>query len=75
MAVWREGTTGPLSDEAVDMMDNARALPTRSRRDSARERLGALLCPRVLVAPTSSVAAIYLVNTVSKIDAEIPSCI
>jgi putative transposase len=28
MAVWREGTTGPLSDEAVDMMDNARALPT-----------------------------------------------
>jgi hypothetical protein len=28
MALWREGTTGPLSDEAVDMMDNARALPT-----------------------------------------------
>ena len=26
MAVWREGTTGPLGDEAV--MDNARALPT-----------------------------------------------
>ena len=28
MAVWREGTTGPLGDKAVDMMDNARALPT-----------------------------------------------
>jgi len=28
MAVWRAGTTGPLGDRAVDMMDNARALPT-----------------------------------------------
>ena len=28
MAVWREGTTGALTDNAVDMMDNARALPT-----------------------------------------------
>ena len=28
MAVWREGTTGPLGTAAVDMMDNARALPT-----------------------------------------------
>ena len=28
MAVWRQGTTGPLDDKAVDMMDNARALPT-----------------------------------------------
>jgi putative transposase len=28
MAVWRDGTTGPLDNEAVDMMDNARALPT-----------------------------------------------
>jgi len=28
MAVWREGTTGPLGDRAVDMMDNAVALPT-----------------------------------------------
>ena len=28
MAVWREGTTGSLGDKAVDMMDNARALPT-----------------------------------------------
>ena len=28
MAVWREGTTGPLGDKAVDMMDNARPLPT-----------------------------------------------
>ena len=28
MAVWRAGTTGPLEDNAVDMMDNASALPT-----------------------------------------------
>jgi putative transposase len=28
MAVWREGTTGALDHRAVDMMDNARALPT-----------------------------------------------
>jgi putative transposase len=28
MAVWRDGTTGPLGQQAVDMMDNARALPT-----------------------------------------------
>jgi len=28
MAVWRAGTTNPLGDRAVDMMDNARALPT-----------------------------------------------
>jgi putative transposase len=28
MAVWRQGTTGPLGAAAVDMMDNARALPT-----------------------------------------------
>ena len=28
MAVWREGTTGPLGAATVDMMDNARALPT-----------------------------------------------
>ena len=28
MAVWRDGTTGPLNDNAVDMMDNASALPT-----------------------------------------------
>jgi len=28
MAVWRQGTTGPLGVSAVDMMDNARALPT-----------------------------------------------
>ena len=30
MAVWREGITGPLSDNAVDMtlrLDDARALP------------------------------------------------
>jgi putative transposase len=28
MAVWRKGVTGPLGENAVDMMDNARALPT-----------------------------------------------
>jgi hypothetical protein len=28
MAVWREGTTGAFTRNAVDMMDNARALPT-----------------------------------------------
>lgn len=28
MAVWREGTTVALPDSAVDMMDNARVLPT-----------------------------------------------
>jgi putative transposase len=28
MAVWRQGTTGPFGTAAVDMMDNARALPT-----------------------------------------------
>ena len=29
---WREGTTGPLGNKAVDMMDNARALPTCPQR-------------------------------------------
>ncbi len=28
LAVWRDGTSGPLDEQAVDMMDNARALPT-----------------------------------------------
>jgi putative transposase len=28
LAVWRQGTTGPFGTAAVDMMDNARALPT-----------------------------------------------
>jgi len=28
MTLWREGTTGPLAENAVDMMDNARAWPT-----------------------------------------------
>jgi Integrase core domain len=28
MAVWRAGLTAPLGPNAVDMMDNARALPT-----------------------------------------------
>jgi len=28
MAVWRAGVTGPIGGNAVDMMDNASALPT-----------------------------------------------
>jgi len=31
MAVWRDGTTDALCEGAVDMMDNARALPTHPR--------------------------------------------
>ena len=31
MAVWRDGTTGSFGERAVDMMDNARALPTHPR--------------------------------------------
>jgi len=32
MAVWRDGTTGSFGERAVDMMDNARALPTCPQR-------------------------------------------
>jgi hypothetical protein len=32
MAVWREGTIAAVTDNAVDMMDNARALPTCPQR-------------------------------------------
>ena len=28
LTVWRDGTSGPVGDRAVDMMDNANALPT-----------------------------------------------
>jgi Integrase core domain len=28
MTVWRQGTTGPFGTAAVDMLDNARSLPT-----------------------------------------------
>jgi putative transposase len=37
MAVWREGTTGVLGDKAVDMMDNARALPTCPQRQQQQQ--------------------------------------
>jgi putative transposase len=37
MAVWREGTTSPLGDQAVDMMDNARALPTCPQRQQQQQ--------------------------------------
>ena len=37
MAVWREGTTGSFGDKAVDMMDNARALPTCPQRQQQQQ--------------------------------------
>jgi hypothetical protein len=37
MAMRREGTTGPLGDKAVDMMDNARALPTCPQRQQQQQ--------------------------------------
>jgi hypothetical protein len=39
MAVWREGTTIPLGDKAVDMMDNTRALPACPRRQQQQQPL------------------------------------
>jgi putative transposase len=39
MAVWREATTSPLGDRAVDMMDNARALPTCPQRQQQQQSL------------------------------------
>jgi putative transposase len=39
MAVWRDGATGPLGDRAVDMMDNARALPTCPQRQQKQQCL------------------------------------
>jgi putative transposase len=38
MAVWREGVTGPIGN-AVDMMDNARALPTCPQRQQQQTTL------------------------------------
>jgi len=38
MAVWREGVTGPLAENAVDMMDNARALPTCPQRQPQQQQ-------------------------------------
>jgi transposase InsO family protein len=37
LTVWREGTTGPLGDKAVDMMDNARTLPTCPQRQQRQQ--------------------------------------
>jgi putative transposase len=37
MAVWRDGTTGSFGDKAVDMMDNARALPTCPQRQQQQQ--------------------------------------
>lgn len=41
MAVWREGMTGALDDRAVDMMDNARALPTCPQPQQQHQQLAA----------------------------------
>jgi hypothetical protein len=39
MAVWREGTTGALTDNAVDVLDNARALPTCQGSNNSKPSL------------------------------------
>ncbi len=41
MAVWRAGTSGPLGAGAVDMMDNARALPTCPQPQQHQQQLNA----------------------------------
>jgi hypothetical protein len=41
MAVWRDGVTGALGGRAVDMMDNARALPTCPQPQQQQQRLAA----------------------------------
>ena len=38
MAVWRESVTGPLAENAVDMLDNARALPTCPQRQPQQQQ-------------------------------------
>jgi putative transposase len=38
MAVWREGVTGPLAENAVDMLDNASALPTCPQRQPQQQQ-------------------------------------
>jgi hypothetical protein len=37
MAVWRDGVTGPIGKNAVDMMDNARALPTCPQQQKQKQ--------------------------------------
>jgi putative transposase len=41
IAVWRQGTTGALGEGAVDMMDNARALPTCPQPQQQQQQLSA----------------------------------
>jgi putative transposase len=41
MAVWRDGMMGELYDRAVDMMDNARALPTCPQPQQQHQQLAA----------------------------------
>ena len=37
MAVWRAGVTGPIGDNAVDMMDNPSALPTCPQQQQQKQ--------------------------------------
>jgi putative transposase len=37
MAVWRDGVTGPIGKNAVDMMNNARALPTGPQQQKQKQ--------------------------------------
>jgi putative transposase len=39
MAVWRDGAAGPLGEAAMDMMDNARALPTCPQPQQQQQQL------------------------------------
>jgi putative transposase len=39
MAVWRDGTSGALGEKAVDMMDNAKALPTCPQPQQQQQQL------------------------------------
>jgi putative transposase len=37
MQVWRDGVTGPIGNNAVDMMDNATALPTCPQQQKQKQ--------------------------------------
>ena len=62
MAVWREGTTGPLGNKAVDMMDNARALPTCPQRQqiAASLRNGRMIEAETAEIPIKKTAQVVL---------------
>ena len=42
MAVWQAGATWPIGPNAVDMMDNARALPTCPQPQQQQQQTAAL---------------------------------